>query len=469
MFIKAQRSEWASNWDAMIDIHLKRQLQIKGGVVAILALGFVVSITIPKLAIIRLGEAGYGIYALIIGFSGILAFADLGLEPGLIRGLARPIAMGNWGEVNVRLRTIDGLVFGALAFLVAGCAALMYWSLHTLDWSALHALVVFAVATSFYIRADVRAEMLRVSGAVVGSYVFRGLYLVVYLSIVVAFYSWIRVWHGVWLLCYAQLLASCIYYLAIWSSLRRRRSRLSPSLDNTAFVGAKTDFWAEAWRVSSPERLNRMIQLVMGAVERPLLIATAGLAMVTSYDLLMRLVIFVSAVPGALNDPLLAMLAHDSVRESPDRKFPLALRLTRIASAVCAVAGLVVSLVLWGFFHVALFRVPSRIPLGVGILIAVVAAVNVQTASGSAVLVSKGIVGPLKAKLYTEVGGIIIGGVAAWWLRNGLLFIAIRYCALGLSAIGFLIAESWFLKGTHEQKKEPCCAGHQLERRAGYP
>jgi hypothetical protein len=332
-----------------------------------------------------------------------------------------------------------------------------------------HALIVFAAATSFYIRAEIRSDMLQVSGAVVTCYVFRSLYLVTYLSTVCIFYYSIKTWSGVWLLCYAQLLASCIYYNVANLSLKHTWSMLVPILGEPPLpMSARPAFWAEVWRVSSPERINRIIQLIMGAVERPLLIATAGFSMVTSYDLLMRLVMIVSAVPGALNDPLLAMLSHDSVRESPNRKFPLALRLTRVISAACALAGLIVSMVLWRFFHIALFRVSSRIPFGVGLLIAVVAAVNVQTASGAAVLVSKGIVGPIKAKLYAEAVGIVAGALAAWWLRNGLLFIAIRYCALGLSAIGFLLAERWFAEESHEYEKNPRSIGHQLERYARY-
>jgi hypothetical protein len=197
----------------------------------------------------------------------------------------------------------------------------------------------------------------------------------------------------------------------------------------------------------------------MGAVERPLLIATAGLAMVTSYDLLMRLVLLVSAVPGALNHPLLAMLAYDSVRESSQRKFTLALRVTKIASVACALGGLVLCMLLWGGFHQKLFGVPSHIPIGVGILVAVVAAINIQTAPESAALTAEGIVWPINTKLYFEVAGIIAGGILAFWLRNGLLFIVIRYCTLGLSATGFLLLGAKFGRLSHEHQKEACCAG----------
>jgi len=453
----------------MISADLKRQLAIKGWILGILALGFVVAIAIPRLAIMRLGEVGYGVYALILGFSGILAFADLGLEPGLIRGLARPIAMGDREELNGRLKAFDRIAFGVSLLLVAGCTLLMCWSLSAFKWNTFYPLIVFAAATFVYIIADLRASLLRLSGEVTVSYVFRGVYLVTNLSAVVVLYYSVKVWDGVWPLCSAQLLASCIYYACVKVCLSRRCNALHPRVAGLPRAPeTKAKFWSEARRVSSPERLNRAIQLTMGAIERPLLIATAGLAMVTSYDLLMRLVLLVSAVPGALNDPLLAMLAHDSVRESRDRKFPLALRLTKIASLVCAVVGLITCIVLWAGFHHMLFGVSSRIPLVIGVLVAVVAAINIQTAPESAALIAEGIVWPINAKLYTEAVGIILGGLIAWWLRNGLLFIAIRYCALGLSATGFLLLGTKFGRVAREQEKEACCVGHQLERGRGY-
>jgi hypothetical protein len=433
--------------NVIIKSNPKDQLVIKCWIVAMLALGFVVSVTIPKLAISKLGELGYGVYGLIVGFSGILAFADLGLIPGLTRELAKPLATGEQVHVEAVLRRLDRLVLGLSLCLASACLILMYYSIPVFNKQAVHALVIFSVATFYTCRADIRAALLRVSGAIVESYILRGLYLVVYLTTVVALYYFVDRWNGIALVCYAQLLAAVVYYTFIKNSLGRHLVASSLSKGESAASADTANFWKEAWRVSSPERLNRVIQLTVSAIERPLLIVTAGLAMVTSYDLLMRLLMFVSAVPGALSQPLQAMLLHDSVRPQSSRRFPMALRLTKIVGALCAVAGLIVAVVILVFFHQALFHVPSRLPLFVGVLLAVVAAVNVQTAPGSAALLAKGVVGPISRKLYVETSGVVLGFIAALWLRDGLVFIVVRNAALGLSAVGFLLAEKHWRDG----------------------
>jgi hypothetical protein len=317
----------------------------------------------------------------------------------------------------------------------------MYWSMPVFSWNALYALFIFVVATLYATRAEIRLALLRVGGAVVSSYVIRGLFLIIYLATVVMLYRFVRHWNGIVLICYAQLVASIVYYVAVRLYLSHHVFLGSPPLEEASELSRSRTFWPDAWRLSSPERLTRGLQLVVGAIERPLLMATAGLAVVASYDLVMRLMMFVSAVPGALSQPLLAMIAHDAVRESTHRRFPLALRLTKIVGAACALLGLVVAMVLFKYYHVALFRIPSRIPFGVALLIGVVAAVNVQTAPGGAALLAQGIVRPMNAKLYAEAAGIVAGGIAGWWTRNGMLFIIIRNGTQGISAIGFLIAE----------------------------
>jgi len=420
---------------------LRRQLEVQAWVVVTLVLGFVVGILISRLALARLGEAGYGKYALIVGFSGILAFADFGLVPGVTRGVAPFLAIGDRAAVEMVLRRMDRLAFGLLAALTTVCAALVCWSMQVVDWRVLHGLAAFGVATLFTTRAETRAALLRVSGAVVTSYWLKAFQYVVYLSLVFALYRAFPVWSGFWVLCYAQAVAAYIQYVTVARCLSRRMPAAEPVRHHSTGSVEATDFWAEASRLSSPERLNRVIQLVVGAMERPLLLATTGLAIVTSYDLLLRLMLLVSAVPAALSQPLLAMLSHDAVRDAPSRTFSSGLRLTRIVSAVCAFAGLIVALALWMYFHSALFGMPSRIPAVVAVVIAVVAAVNVLTAPGTAALLAEGIVGPIMAKTYVEAAGTVIGGIAAWLLRDGLAFIVVRNAAIGVGAIGFLIAE----------------------------
>ena len=153
-------------------------------------------------------------------------------------------------------------------------------------------------------------------------------------------------------------------------------------------------FWTEARRVSVPERISRTAQLAIGAIERPLLVATSGLAFVTLYDLLLRLTLCVSVVPSALSQPLLAMLSYDAVRQERDRGFRSSLRMTRLIGGVWTATGLVAAVLLWTRFHYDIFGVRSRIPPVVGLLIFSVAAINVLTAPGVAALTAQGVVKP---------------------------------------------------------------------------
>lgn len=416
----------------------RHQLIIKGWVVFTLVLGLLVSVLVPKLAIARLGEDGYGVYALIIGFAGVLALSDLGLVPGLTKALAGPLAGQDRAVVDRVLTRVERVVLAMLLLLTPGCGLLLYWSIGKVDGSAMHALAVFAVATFYGVRAEIRAALVRAAGFVTDTYRIRALYLFSFLLLVLAMFLAIDSWSGVWLVCYAQLAAGLIYFLLLKGRLERALPRPRPDSAGKQ-AGLSASLWSEAWRVSAPERFNRLVQLVSAAVERPLLVATAGLALVGSYDLLLRLMLLVSAIPGALSQPLLAMLAHDSVRPPGARRFPVALGLTYAVGATSAALGLLVAAVLWTFFHEALFGVPSRIPQWVGLLVASVTAVNVLTAPWASALLAAGRVRLLNVKVLVEAVGVVVGAAAAGWLGSGLLFIVIRYAALGLAAVGFLL------------------------------
>lgn len=421
-----------------------RQLAINGWVIAMLILGFAVSLAIPKMTIPRLGEAGYGIYALIIGFSGILAFADLGLIPGLTRELAKPALDKDVVTIVMALRWLDRVMFVVSILLSTSCMILMLVSLHSFDSRIYHAFTVFVVATFFTARADIRAALLRVSGSIKESYVLRGIYLLTFLGSIWSASHYIAHWNGVVVVFYAQLSASLVYYCSVALLLKRRLD--IPVLLCMVPSGkvAQPACWRGAWYLSSPERLGRGVQLIAGAIERPLLLITGGLAVVTSYDLLMRLTLLVTAIPGAISQPLLAMLVHDSTVQSTEGKYSLALPLTRLISLTCAILGLVVAVVLFAGYHQQLFHIRSRIPLLIGVLVAVVAGINAQTAPGSASQIARGIVGPSKMKLYIEGGGLMLGGVCAFLLHNGFIFIVVRNCALGFAAVIFLVSEKCY-------------------------
>jgi hypothetical protein len=405
------------------------------------------SLVVSRLTIARLGEAGYGGYALIVGFAGFLACADLGLLPGLTRGTACYFAARERRAIVDILQRMDRLIRRFSLALTSAGVLLILWSSGGLIPSIVHAFIVFALASMLSIHTEVRTALLRAAGGIVPSYQLRMASSLIYVCGVVGLYCGLPVWPGVWVICYVQLIAGYIYFRLVQTRLMHT---LPPTSDSAgeAYTPPRA-FWTEARRISVPDRISRTTQLVIGAIERPLLVATSGLAFVTSYDLLLRLTLLVSLVPGALSQPLVAMLSYDAARQEHERNFGNSLRMTRLMAGICTATGLVTAILLWTRFHYQIFGVRSRVPLLVGLLIVSVAAVNVLTAPAVAALTTQGVVKPTTTKVYIEACGVVAGGILAWVFHDGLVFVIVRHCAIGVSAMWFLVVSHNHLPGSN--------------------
>jgi hypothetical protein len=406
---------------------------------ATLFLGFIVSIAIPKIAISRVGSEEYGRFALIVGFAGALAFADLGLVPGITTGIATLFAKRRYWWIKTILRQIFFLSASTCFALFIICALVMAVWNSRFDEQDTYLLLLFSIATTLCTIADVNCAMLRAAGEVRTSYVLRCLYLAVYLASVVSAHQTSQSWNGVAILFFCQLIAS-VAYLAFSTYMLLRSMRGSSQVPKVVINKVRNAaFWLRAWRTSVPERRNKLVQLLISATERPLLVATAGLAMVGSYDLLMRLALLVTAIPGAVNQPLLAMLAHDQARPPGEQRYGKALQHTRSITLFSSGVGVVLALVLWRYGHVVLFGVESIVPLALAFTIILATGINVLTAPGTAELLSKGIVWPCTYKLWIELVGSAVAAGSALWVRDGLIFIEIRNASIAASAAFFLL------------------------------
>ncbi len=194
---------------------LESRFGVNVSVVVALVVSFGVGVLVPRLALAKLGEASYGVYALIVGFSGVLSFADLGLIPGLTLVLARLVAMGEVARLYFLLRRVDRLVVACFACLAAGCGGLMYMSLHNLDRHAFYAFGLFALATLWSARAEIRSTLICVSGAVGAAYLLRSVYSLLFLLFVVIMGVLVGKWDGPWPVCLGQLSASWSYYALV--------------------------------------------------------------------------------------------------------------------------------------------------------------------------------------------------------------------------------------------------------------
>jgi O-antigen/teichoic acid export membrane protein len=284
------------------------------------------------------------------------------------------------------------------------------------------------------VRAEIRLAIIRLTGDVVFTYHYRMLYLGCYLLLILAMYFSAGSWPNVGVIFVAQLAAMAPSYT--WLMIKQKRLMASSTES-----GGANGIWKEVWKVSSSERLNRGLQFSVGLVERPLLLGASGLAFVGSYDLLMRLMMIVSALPGALNQPMLAMLAHDAARGGSGRKFESTIRRTKLVTAASASVGVLAAMLAFTFFHEAIFGVTSLISPRLAILIAVSSGVNVLTAPTNAMFMARGIVWPCNLKATVEILGVAAACIGGWLWESGQIFITLRYAFLLVGAAGLLVVE----------------------------
>jgi hypothetical protein len=153
-------------------------------ILANLGLGFLVTIIVPKLAIERLGFASYGIYALIIGLSAVMAFADLGVIPGLTKALGHTVASRDYALVTRVLNRVNRIAMLMAVILGCICYIVIHASLVQLSPPILFATTLFILTAYLTVKAEVRLTILRISGDVACTYHFRICYLLLYLIII---------------------------------------------------------------------------------------------------------------------------------------------------------------------------------------------------------------------------------------------------------------------------------------------
>lgn len=421
-------------------------LWVNASVGLVLVAGFVVTILVPRLALVRLGETHYGVYALIVGFSSVMAFADLGLTPGTTRQFAVLLVNGKLGAVRQIVQRNQIVCSRWLLALAVAAGVVLFMAIPVVTTDLVVAYTLFVLSTWITIFSEIRASVARAAGHVTTTYWIRLASLAVYLLVVSGLFLRFNTWPGVSFIFVGQFASSVVRYLL--NDLVFRRV-LSSAAHATPPVGATLEpyaldahsAWREAWRVSTPERFNRIIQLVTGFIERPLLVATAGLAFVGSYDLFLRLTLLVSALPGALSEPVVAMLSHDAARPDGQKRFRGALLLARVMNFGFAFLGVGVALALFLGFYSLIFGVQSRIPIELGVLIVIATGMNAITAPGVGAMMARGVVWPCNAKLAIEAVGLAAGVTVGLVAHSGVLFVAFRYLSLVAASASFVAIE----------------------------
>ena len=416
-----------------------------------LGIGFVGSILVARWAIGRLGLGGFGDFAFLLGFAAVFALSDLGIIPGLTAEVGGRLRAGRRHAAS-RLIYTAGMATVAfwLALAVASIGFLRV-AFPDVAPALIWPLATFAISSGIVSAADVLATLLRVDGNLEYTYASRIAYQIAWIGGVGILYWLFPHWNGVIFLTAAQLCAAVIYAVLIARGLVQRKGAVIPRRRLWCAV-TRSRAWRRAWRLSGPERGVRILGAMLTLGERSFLMALGAGAVLGSYDLLLRIAAIISAVPAALAQPLLSMLASDAKRSDGGQAYGNAHRYTMRVTAWLALPGLVAATLVWTLFAEALFGVTPELPLPLALCVFIAAAVNVQTASGVAVATINGTTGIIGRKVYLEAAGVVVAAIIGYLAGSALWFLAIRYAA-NASAAGLFL---WQFRRLQSQQINDC-------------
>lgn len=408
--------------------------KIKAYILINLMAGFLCSIYIPRLLLERFGGNNYGLYSLVLGFAGVLAFSDLGLQAGLSRELSRCLELNKKSTLRRAVGRLNILVSKVWAIITIAIFIIGYFYMKDNNkYMAAHVFLVFAVATLVTIYAEILSGVVRAGGEITSSYFAKTVYYVSQLILSVLF---VRLASGdIWLVCWAQLISSLIYF-----------SYLLIKYIKMLGGGGEGDFdelgdrrlFEEAWKISSPERLNKIMQLVSSLIERPLLLGVSGALLVTSYDLLMRIGQLITVLPAAIGQPLQSMIAFDNEKNIEEKRFIGFVIFAKRATKLISIFGFFCAIFIWYKFHERIFHVKSEIPGWLAVLVLLTIAINASTAPMASNMLATGRISLMKVKAGIEISGMLVAMVAALYTKSALIFVAVRFGSIGVAAVYFM-------------------------------
>ena len=105
------------------------------------------------------------------------------------------------------------------------------------------------------------------------------------------------------------------------------------------------------------------------------------------------------------------MLAANRASRDGEVPFGDVARFTVRITRLLTLAGLTTAVVVWVFFGEMLFGLRPELPLVLALCVFGATAINVQTATGVAVLISEGLVDGVNRKVTIEIAGIVAAAV----------------------------------------------------------
>lgn len=397
--------------------------------VACLGMGFVTSLVVPKLAIGALGIDGYGVVAVLLGVSLIPSFLELGLTPGLTREIGKLHARGQLGSIKrIVLRFQSRL--GAAGVVIAIAAAFISAERNVAGagWQQTFiAVMAGGCANVLTLVAELSLIRVRVAGGFIKASVSRAIYSVIYLSGVILFaiFSSINI-ESVFI---AQLCGACVF-LAVAQLLANRLG----SADIAAQVSAVLPWRRLSWSVAA-EQTGRVQSSLLPGLERHYLLTFGGPTAVSAYDVALRLSALVTAVPGAIAVPLVALFSPNVANAAHDTNRRVLRHMDMLTGIVVVVSGAAV-LLLAHNFAITFYGLEGSPLIAFSTLIIVGSAINALTASRVALLYAHDKPIPILIKSVCDLSFTCVAIIAMVVYRDPILFVAAKYLGFIVSTVG---------------------------------
>lgn len=402
---------------------------INGSSVALLALGLLNTLLIPKMAIGSMGIERYGQFAYLLGFCLLPTFLDLGFMPGLTREVGRLFLDNKGDEGRAIIRRFQGLVAGLGLVVVAVVAGAVAFRTSG-GVATLLAILTGAGSNILTMVTDLGMITRRVQGHIVLANLSRGVYYLFYLCWITALYFLHCL--SVPALFYGQAIGSLAYAMTGWIQYSRGEMSVDVRPRKVRIP------WKRLLGTAFPEQANRIQGAFLPSVERTMLLATGGPAQLGAYDVALRLSAMVTTLPGVIAEPVLALLAsrmHTSKAHERRLILEYASWATYAVTGLTLTGGLIVSLY-WAvpYYHL---QGTSFQPFVVMVMIG--SGFNVLSSSRVSALYAAGTPRPVLGK---SLGDMCIAGLALALLlftRKPTVYVACRYLGYFITAGGLIL------------------------------
>jgi len=411
--------------------------------IVLLASGFLSALIVPKLAITNMGIEAYGLFAALLGLTVIPTFFEFGITPGLTRELSRLYVnkdMIGFKKLarRIRLLTSSLSILGVLA--AVGIAVSIFSDRLNIYYLTI-AVFLGGFANAIMLFSNLQLIEIRVAGRIVLANLLRALYYWLYILFVIFFFA-LNVF-DVRALFAAQFTSATVLCIIIFFFLTSKKA----ITNNASNIEVH---WKTLVGLALPEQLNRLQSSILPAFERPMMLLVGGSNFIAAYDIAIRLSALVTALPGALAQPLVALFAPNIFKGKLDQNRYI-LKTTRNISLLFVLGSIALGIILVYKFAAVYYGVDRKILTNIALFIFVGSGINVLTAPFGAWLYADGDIRPLVTKSVLDIIFAFSGILMAYILYGPWFYILIRYLGFIISSAFLLWIARVYINKDHEE------------------